>query len=67
MSNQMRAFRMIVNLSESVTCKNCGRELKGENLQRLARKGCPQCAGKSFDFHDIPEKYTALIRGAVGR
>jgi predicted nucleic acid-binding Zn-ribbon protein len=56
---------MIFALSESVTCKNCGTELKRQNLPRLARKGCPKCAGKSFDFHGIPEEAAGRIRAVI--
>ena len=65
MLNQMQAFRMLFKLSESVTCQHCGRELKGLNLQRLARLGCPQCGGKSFSFHNIPEEAAGRIRSVI--
>jgi len=55
MNQGMQAFRMLFKASSSVTCDNCGKELKKENLPRLARRGCPQCAGKQFSYHGLPE------------
>jgi Zn finger protein HypA/HybF involved in hydrogenase expression len=52
----LRAMRVLFKASSSVTCKDCGRELKREvNLPRLARLGCPGCHSKAWTFHDLPE------------
>jgi ribosomal protein L34E len=55
MNQGMRAFRMLVKNSTSVTCDSCGRELKGVSLPRLARRGCPTCGSMDFSFHGLPE------------
>lgn len=51
-ANGLLALRMMFKTSTSVTCAACGHELKGMNLQRMARLGCPDCGGKQLTFHN---------------
>jgi len=65
MSQKMRALRMVFQSAESVTCQKCGKELKEENLPRLARFGCPACGSKDFSFHGLPEEVANALQGAA--
>ena len=56
MNKRMRAFRMLFKAATSVTCQDCGKELKGQSLPRLARRGCPDCHSKKFSYHGLPEE-----------
>jgi len=65
MNNGLRAMRILFNAATSVTCKKCGKELKGGNLPRLARLGCPACHSTEWTFHELPEDFT-LPHGVAG-
>ena len=56
MNQQMLAFTKLFRAAERVTCNSCGCDLTHTpNLPRLARKGCPQCGSKLFDYTYPPE------------
>ncbi len=63
MAKGMTALNALFAASTSVTCQSCGVELKGGNIPRLARRGCPQCASKQFSFHGLPEGLAARFQG----
>lgn len=54
--DQLQAMTMLFGKADSVTCDQCGRELKTPlvNLPRLLRVGCPQCGNHRFTYHGMP-------------
>lgn len=55
MKNRMLALITMFKRAQRVTCNQCGADLTQENVPRLARKGCPQCGSKLFDYTYPPE------------
>jgi hypothetical protein len=60
-SKQTRALKRIFVRSESVTCKKCGRELKGKSVARLGALGCDHCGCKEFEFHGLSEEVVSEL------
>ncbi len=61
----MQAMTVMFRVSAAVKCHSCGRDLKGENLQRLARLGCPECRCKVFDY-TMSDEAKRRFEAAVG-
>jgi len=68
MSQNMRAFILLINNSAEVTCSQCGHVVKSDtvtpNIPRLARLGCPKCHCTKFSY-TMPEELAARVLAAV--
>jgi len=67
-SQNMRAFRLLVQNSSEVACSQCGHVMKSDtvipNIPRLARLGCPKCHCKKFSY-TMPEELASRVLAAV--
>jgi predicted nucleic acid-binding Zn-ribbon protein len=58
-NKQVKALKLMFN--NSVTCKKCGRELKGKSVARLGALGCDHCGCKEFEFHGLSEEVVSEL------
>lgn len=64
-NNPWVALQLLLKISTSATCAQCGADLKGQNLQRLVRKGCPKCGGTKITF-TTTEEVGERLQSALG-